>query len=153
MAVFFVLFARSSEGQVVALQAAKDYNSGQRYLAGLSSAASGLCFSLFSLKIPMNEWTSLISSRCRKVPSMEQFDTDIEYMSNAPRPSTPAERLSILYVFPVFGVVLTLFFMSAAIFQWNISVLVDNLVVLMVILFFAFTGLIFWGMAPRPKNT
>jgi len=83
---------------------------------------------------------------------MEQLDTDIEYMSNAPRPSTPAERLSILYIFPILGVLLVVFFALALSFQWNISVLVDNLVVLMVVLFFVFTGILFWAVAPRSKN-
>ncbi|HEY3992071.1 MAG TPA: hypothetical protein VGM01_04235 [Ktedonobacteraceae bacterium] len=83
---------------------------------------------------------------------MEQLDTDIEYTSNAPRPSTPAERLSILYVFPILGVLLVLFFVGAFAFQWNISALVDNLVVLMVVLFFAFTALVFWAVAPRSNR-
>lgn len=52
MAVFFVLFQGLTEGQVVALQAVKDYNIGQRSLAGLSSAASGFVFPVF-LAIPM----------------------------------------------------------------------------------------------------
>lgn len=83
---------------------------------------------------------------------MEQLDSDIEYVSNAPRPSTPAERLSILYIFPILGVLLVLFFTAAFILQWNISVLVDNLVVLMVVLFFIFTGIVFWGLAPHAKR-
>lgn len=80
---------------------------------------------------------------------MEQLDTDIEYMSSAPRPSTPAERLSILYIFPVLGALLVVFFLVSFILQWNISVLVDNLIALMVILFFVFTAIVFWGLAPR----
>jgi hypothetical protein len=83
---------------------------------------------------------------------MEQLDTDIEYTSNAPRPSTPASRLSILYIFPVLGVLLVLFFVAALFFQWNISVLVDNLIVLLVVLFFVFTGIVFWGLAPRSQR-
>jgi hypothetical protein len=83
---------------------------------------------------------------------MQQLDSDIEYVSNAPRPSTPAERLSILYIFPILGVLLILFFIGAAAFQWNISVLVDNLVVLMVVLFFVFTAIVFWALAPRSHN-
>ena len=83
---------------------------------------------------------------------MEPLDSDIEYVSNAPRPSTPASRLSILYIFPVLGVLLVLFFAGAIIFQWNISVIVDNLVVLLVILLFVFTGLLFWGLAPRSNR-
>ncbi|HEX7737361.1 MAG TPA: hypothetical protein VF458_21115 [Ktedonobacteraceae bacterium] len=84
---------------------------------------------------------------------MEQLDSDIEYVSNAPRPSTPAERLGILYIFPVLGVLLILFFALAFILQLNISVLVDNLVVLMVVLFFVFTAIVFWGLAPRHKRS
>ncbi len=83
---------------------------------------------------------------------MEQLDTDIEYMSNAPRPSTPAERLSILYIFPVLGVALVLFFLVAFILQWNISILVDNLITLMVILFFVFTGIVFWSLSAKNKQ-
>jgi hypothetical protein len=80
---------------------------------------------------------------------MEPLDSDIEYMSNAPRPSTPASRLSILYIFPILGVLLVAFFIAAAALQWNISFLVDNLVVLMVVLFFVFIGIVFWATAPR----
>jgi hypothetical protein len=150
VAVFFALFLRVSEGRVVALQVAKDYNIGQRYFAGSSSVTSGFVFPCFLCNTRrMSEDSSFHSSQCRKVFSMEQFDTDIEYMSNAPRPSTPAERLSILYIFPILGVLLVLFFVAAFAFQWNISVLVDNLVVLMVVLFFIFTGIVFWGLAPR----
>lgn len=83
---------------------------------------------------------------------MEPLDSDIEYVSNAPRPSTPASRLSILYIFPVLGVLLVLFFVGAFAFQWNVSALVDNLVVLMVVLFFVFIGIVFWARAPRPNE-
>jgi len=80
---------------------------------------------------------------------MEPLDSDIEYVNNAPRPSTPASRLSILYIFPVMGILLILFFSWALVSQVNISVLVDNLVVLMVVLFFIFTAIVFWALAPR----
>lgn len=83
---------------------------------------------------------------------MEPLDSDIEYLSNVPRPSTPAARLSILYIFPILGALLVLFFVGAAVFQWNVSVLVDNLVVLMVILFFVFLGIVFWATAPRANR-
>ena len=83
---------------------------------------------------------------------MEPLESEIEYVSNAPRPSTPASRLSILYIFPILGVLLALFFACAAIFQWNISALVDNLVVLMVVLFFVFFGIVFWATAPRSNE-
>src|SRR5271165_1624592 len=84
---------------------------------------------------------------------MEPLESDIEYVSNAPRPSTPASRLSILYIFPVLGVLLVLFFVGAFAFQWNLSALVDNLVVLMVVLFFVFIGIVFWALAPRESKS
>ena len=80
---------------------------------------------------------------------MEPLDSDIEYLSNAPRPSTPASRLSILYIFPILGTLLVVFFSVAFALQMDISVLVDNLVVLMVVLFFLFTAIVFWALAPR----
>jgi len=84
---------------------------------------------------------------------MEPLDSDIEYMSNAPRPATPASRLSILYIFPILGVLLVLFFSASAIFQFNISALVDNLVVLMVVLFFVFVGILFWSLSLRTRKS
>ena len=84
---------------------------------------------------------------------MEPLDTDIEYVSNAPIPSTPASRLSILYIFPILGVLLFLLFIGAAVFQLDLSVFVDNLVVLMVVLFFIFIGILFWALAPRHVET
>ena len=83
---------------------------------------------------------------------MEPLDTDIEYMSNAPRPATPASRLSILYIFPILGVLLVLFLAGSIAFQWDISVLIDNLVVLLVVLFFVFTGVLFWGLSAARSN-
>jgi hypothetical protein len=83
---------------------------------------------------------------------MEPIDSDIEYVSNAARPSTPASRLGILYIFPILGVLLVLFFAATFIFQWSLSALVDNLVVLMVVLFFVFVGIMFWALAPRANE-
>ncbi len=85
---------------------------------------------------------------------MEPLDTDdIEYVSHAPTPSTPASRLSVLYIFPILGFLLILLFIGSAIFQLDLSIFVDNLVVLMVVLFFIFIGLLFWGLAPRHGET
>jgi hypothetical protein len=80
---------------------------------------------------------------------MEPLDSDIEYVSNAPRPLTPAERLGILYIFPILGVVLLLFFVGAFAFQWQIWEFVNSLIVLMVVLFFIFTGIVFWALSPQ----
>lgn len=54
MAVFFALFLRGSKGRMVALQAAKDYNIGQRYFPGLPVEPLALFF-LFSLKYQSRE--------------------------------------------------------------------------------------------------
>lgn len=83
---------------------------------------------------------------------MEPLDSDIEYVANAPRPSTPASRLSILYIFPILGVLLILAFVAALIFQQDISVTVDNLVILMVGLGFVFIVILFWGLAPGARK-
>ncbi|HEU5381940.1 MAG TPA: hypothetical protein VFV38_41500 [Ktedonobacteraceae bacterium] len=85
--------------------------------------------------------------------SMEPLDTDIEYLGRAPRPSSPAQRLSILYIFPILGVLLVLLFAGAVAFQWDLSLIVNNLVVLMVILFFVFTGIVFWALTPRASES
>lgn len=80
---------------------------------------------------------------------MEPLETDIQYVRNAPKPSTPASRLSILYIFPIMGILLLFLFVGAAAFQWDLSVFVDNLVVLMVVLFFVFITILFWALNPR----
>lgn len=80
---------------------------------------------------------------------MQPLDTDIEYVSNVPSPSTPASRLSILYIFPILGVLFVLFLVGAFAFQLPISDFVNNLVVLMVVFFFIFTAIVFWALAPR----
>lgn len=77
---------------------------------------------------------------------MQPLDTDIQYAGYAPRPATPASRLSILYIFPLLGLLLVLLFIGAAFFQWDLSVLVDNLIVFMVVLFFVFIGIVFWAI-------
>ena len=80
---------------------------------------------------------------------MEPLDTDSDYVQYTPPVSTPASRLSILYIFPILGALLVLTFIGAAVFQWDLSSFVDNLVVVMVILFFVFLGILFWALAPR----
>lgn len=80
---------------------------------------------------------------------MEPLDTDIQYIRTAPTPLAAESRLSILYIFPLLGVLLVLLFIGAGVFQWDLSMFVDNLVVLMVVLFFVFVGLLFWALSPR----
>ena len=80
---------------------------------------------------------------------MEPLDTDLEYTINEPRPSTPGSRVSALLIFPMLGALLIVIFICAAIFQWNLSDLIDSLVGLLLLLFFAFIAMLFWALAPR----
>lgn len=83
---------------------------------------------------------------------MEPLDTDLEYAPNEPRLTTPASRLRVLLIFPILGGLLILTFIGAAIFQWNISDLIDSLVGLLLVLFVAFVGMLFWAFAPRANQ-
>ena len=83
---------------------------------------------------------------------MEPLDTDLEYVSHEPRPATPGSRLGALLIFPILGVLIILTFIGAAIFQWNISDLIDTLVGLMLVFFVAFVVMLFWAFAPRANQ-
>lgn len=83
---------------------------------------------------------------------MEPLDTDLEYTARGPRPATPGSRMNALLIFPVLGFLLILVFIGSAIFQWNISDLIDSLVGLLLLLFFAFVGMLFWALSPRAAN-
>jgi hypothetical protein len=80
---------------------------------------------------------------------MEPLDTDLEYVIKEPRPSTPGSRVNFLLVFPILGALLILVFILAAVFQWSLSDLVDSLVGLLLLLFFAFIVMLFWALYPR----
>lgn len=85
---------------------------------------------------------------------MEPLDTDLEYTPRAPRQSTPASRLGVMFIFPLLGFLLILAFIGSAVFQWNISEqLVDGLVTLLLVLFIAFIATIFWALAPRTNQS
>jgi len=55
----------------------------------------------------------------------------------------------MMLFFPIVGFILELVFIAAAVFQWDLSDLVDTLVGIMLLLFAAAIGLLFWAMAPR----
>jgi len=84
---------------------------------------------------------------------MEQIDTDMEYMPREPRPSSTASRMNALLILPILGFVLILVFILAAIFQLNLSDLIDSLMGLMMLFFFALIVLLFWGLAPRANRS
>lgn len=80
---------------------------------------------------------------------MEPLDTDMEVMVREPRQASPGSRLNTLLLLPVLGVLLMLFFILAAIFQFDVSALVDSVMGLMILFFIVLVVLLFWAMAPR----
>lgn len=80
---------------------------------------------------------------------MEPLDTDLEYTLHEPRPATPGSRMNALLIFPLLGFLLIAVFILAAIFQWDLTDLIDSLVGVILLLFFVFVAMLFWALAPR----
>ncbi len=80
---------------------------------------------------------------------MEPLDTDMDYMVRESRPATPGSRFNALLIFPILGFLLLLVFLAAAIFQLNLSDLIDTLMGVMTVLFLVFIAMLFWAEAPR----
>lgn len=85
---------------------------------------------------------------------MEQLNSDLEYMQPAtrPSPSTPGSRSKALLILPVLGLLLALIFILAAVFQWNLSELVDSLMGLLLLVFVAMIAGLFWALAPGTEH-
>ena len=83
---------------------------------------------------------------------MEPLDTDLQAMVREPRPATPGSRLNALFIFPAVGILLMLVFVTAAIIQFDISQLIDSLMILVTLFFFALVAMLFWALAPRGNN-
>lgn len=83
---------------------------------------------------------------------MEQLDTDMEDTMREPRQTTPGSRLGTLFVLPLLGILLMLVFIIAAVFQFDISGLVDPVMGLMMLFFIVLVVLLFWAMAPRANK-
>lgn len=83
---------------------------------------------------------------------MEPLDTDLDYMVRESEQPKPGSRFNVLLVIPVLAVLLVLFFIAAAIFQINLSDLVDTIVGLLLLVFALFIVLIFWAAAPRTNK-
>jgi fumarate reductase subunit D len=83
---------------------------------------------------------------------MEPLDTDLEYIRSGPRPAKPGSRYSAMLMIPILGLLLVLIFIGAAIFQWDLSTLVDSLVGLLLVLFVVTIGLFFWAGASRSRQ-
>jgi hypothetical protein len=83
---------------------------------------------------------------------MEPLDTDLDYMQPPLRPATPASRTRALLILPVLGLLLVLTFILAAIFQLNLSDLIDSLMGLLMLFFVIMIAGIFWALAPRAER-
>jgi hypothetical protein len=83
---------------------------------------------------------------------MEPLDTDIVYTSREPRRSKPGSRLNVMLILPIIGFLIVLLFIAAAVFQFDLSGMVDSLIGLLLLLFIVTIFLLFWGLAPRSNN-
>jgi len=83
---------------------------------------------------------------------MEPLDTDMEYMVHPKQPINPETRFNMMLIFPIFGLLLMILFISAAIFQFDLSNFVDVLAAIMLVLFALFIVAIFWAMSPRAHH-
>ena len=81
---------------------------------------------------------------------MEPLDTD-QYTTNEPQSAPTGSRYNVMFILPIIGILFVLLFISAAIFQFDLSDLVDSFVGLMLLLFAAMIALLFWAYAPRPN--
>ena len=80
---------------------------------------------------------------------MEPLDTDLEYVRSGSRPASPGSRFSVMLIIPILGLLLVLILIGAAVFQWDLSQLIDSLIGLFMILFFVIVAMLFWAGAPR----
>ncbi len=83
---------------------------------------------------------------------MEPLDTDLEYVRSGQRPARPGSRYNVMLIIPLLGLLLVLVFIGAAVFQWDLSQLIDSLIGLFMIMFFVIIGLLFWAGAPRTRD-
>ena len=83
---------------------------------------------------------------------MEQLDTDLEYVRSGPRPARPGSRFNVMLIFPILGSLLVLTLIGAAVFQWNLSELIDSLIGLFLVLFFVIIAMLFWALAPKSRD-
>lgn len=80
---------------------------------------------------------------------MEPLDTDLEYVRSGPRPARPGSRYNVMLIIPMLGFLLVLILIGAAVFQWDLSELIDSFIGLFLVLFFVIIALLFWAGAPR----
>lgn len=86
---------------------------------------------------------------CKERYFMEPLDTDLEYVVQKTREAHPEKRFNWLYILPILGVLWVLFLTAAAVFQFDISTVVDPIMGIMIAVFLVFIGALFWALAPR----
>ena len=79
---------------------------------------------------------------------MEPLDTDTDYMVRAPRQRTRRSRMNALLILPALGFILLLVFIAAAVFQLDLSDLIDSLMGLVTLFFLVMIAMLFWALAP-----
>jgi hypothetical protein len=79
---------------------------------------------------------------------MEPLDTDLEYVRSGPSPAKPGSRYNVMLFIPILGFLLVLIFIGAAVFQWDLSQLIDSLIGLFLVMFVVIIALLFWAGAP-----
>jgi hypothetical protein len=79
---------------------------------------------------------------------MEPLDTDLEYVRSGPRPARPGSRYNVMLFIPILGFLLVLIFIGAAVFQWDLSQLIDSLIGLFLVMLVVIIALLFWAGAP-----
>lgn len=79
---------------------------------------------------------------------MEPLDTDLDYVAREPTAPKPGSRVNALLIFPILGALLVLLFILSAIFQIDLSDVVDTIIGLLILFFALFVVLIFWAKAP-----
>ena len=80
---------------------------------------------------------------------MEPLDTDLEYVRSGPRPARPGSRYNVMLIIPILGFLLVLVFIGAAVFQWDLSQLIDSMIGLFLVLLVVIIALLFWAGASR----
>jgi hypothetical protein len=80
---------------------------------------------------------------------MEPLDTDLEYVRSGSRQARPGSRYNVMLIVPILGFLLVLTCIGAAVFQWDLSLLIDSLIGLFLVLFVIIIAMLFWAGAPR----
>jgi hypothetical protein len=83
---------------------------------------------------------------------MEPLDTDLEYVRSGSGPARPGSRYNVMLIIPILGFLLVLIFIGAAVFQWDLSQLIDSMIGLFIVLFFVIIAMLFWAAAPKSRD-